>query len=177
MKRRVVTVLLAVCRVIDARAVVRKRASQAGLQELLHVKIFASSLTESPFSRSPTVVVLSWLFFRPPNYHPPVLILLFYSLVSYTPLEENFHEEKYRKEGTSIRDFSFFLRFNKKFRLQYQIFWFFKNEIMYGINRINFGKDFWKFFGNFGISRGTVEFNFRLYEIDDRFYHDSASKL
>lgn len=154
MKRRVVTVLLAVCRVIDARAVVRKRASQAGLQELPHVKIFASSLTERVL---PFHIRLSWLFFRPPNYHPPVLVFfLSYSLENYTPLEENFHEEKYRKEGTSIRDFSFFLRFDKKFRLQHHIFWFFKNEIMYGINRVNFGKHFWKFFENFGISTDRI---------------------
>lgn len=82
-----------------------------------------------------------------------------------------------KKGRVSVISLSFFVSTKNFNQLQYQIFWFFKNEIMYGINRINFGKDFWKFFGNFWISRGTVEFNFRLYEINDRFYRDSASKL
>lgn len=110
---RVVAVYWPCVRVIDARAPGRKRASQAGLQELPHVKIFASSLTEKPLSRSPTII-LSWLFFRPPNY-PSTRPRFFFALF---PRELYASRKFSRRKIQEKRDkypWFLFLRFNKYF--------------------------------------------------------------
>lgn len=107
---RIIVVLLAVCTCYRCARTLPKESVSGGITGASARENICEFSYRKPLSRSPTII-LSRLFFRPPNYlRPPVfsvLVFLSYSLVNYTPLE-NFHEEKYRKEGTNIRDFSFF---------------------------------------------------------------------
>lgn len=137
---RIIVVLLAVCTCYRCARTLPKESVSGGITGASARENICEFSYRKPLSRSPTII-LSRLFFRPPNYlRPPVFsVLVFCPIPSWIiRLSKIFTKKNTGKKGRISVIFPS-SSFRQIFRFQRQIFWLFKNEITHdeSIIRVN----------------------------------------